>query len=436
MAGNKRITTPEKLRNLQRTLYRQAKRKPEWQAWSLQADLCRREVLEEAMSREARNRGSGGVDGYPVERMLNEWETFRKELQTELREKTYRPEAVKRVWMEKSGGGKRPLGIPTVKDRVVQTALVILLEPIFEADFHPESHAYRPGRKQQDAVTSIETGILSGLDYALDADLSGYFDTIDHRRLMKLVRKRISDGSILRLIGQILRAPVVEEGESDKQRVIPNVGRGVPQGGVISPLLSNLYLNEFDHAVNSVRGINAKMIRYADDFVILTKSWNVSEIRQRVRAWLERTNLRLNEEKTCEIDLNAEDMKFLGFSIRKRKSWKSGKRYVHVEAHRQSRRRLHDAIREELNHWTTWRDATEAVERVNRITRGWANYFHYGSSTKVFNTEKRWLEERLRTWLVKKHRGRTGRKGRYTTYPSDRLYQEYGLYQLPCWKNR
>lgn len=218
--------------------------------------------------------------------------------------------------------------------------------------------------------------------------------------------------------------------------MIPNAGRGVPQGGVISPLLSNLYLDALDHAVNSVRGINAKMVRYADDFVILTKSWNVSEVRQRIRAWLERAGLKLNEEKTREVDLNVEDMKFLGFSIRRRESWKSGKRYVHVEPHRQSRRRFRQAIGEELNHWTTWRDVTETTARVNRIARGWANYFHYGSSTKVFNTEKRWLEERLRTWLVKKHRGRSGRKGRYTTYPSDRLYQEYGLYPMPCWKKR
>lgn len=199
MADENQIRTPNKLRNLQRTLYRQAKEKPTWRAWSLYGDLCRREVLEEAMGRVARNRGSCGVDGYSVKRMQSEWETFRDCLQTELQEKTYRPEAVLRVWIDKPDGGDRPLGIPTVKDRVVQAALVILLEPIFEADFHPESHAYRPGRKQQDAVTSIVAGILSGLDHALDADLSGYFDTIEHRRLIKLVRKRVSDGSILKL---------------------------------------------------------------------------------------------------------------------------------------------------------------------------------------------------------------------------------------------
>ena len=436
MADESRIRTPEKLRNLQRTLYRQAKSKPKWKAWSLYGDLCRSDVLEEAMRRVAKNRGSSGVDGYSVDRMLNEREAFRDQLQTELREKTYRPEAVLRVWIDKPDGGKRPLGIPTMKDRVVQAALVILLEPIFEADFHPESHAYRPGRRQQDAVTSIVMGILSGLDYALDADLSGYFDTIDHRRLIKLVRKRVSDGSILKLIKQILRAPVVEVDSKGKRRVIPNAGRGVPQGGVISPMLSNLYLDALDHAVNSVRGINTKMVRFADDFVILTKSWNLAEVRQRTGAWLARAGLKLNEGKTREIDLNIPLVSAAMDTVRRRVSWKSGKRYVHVEPHRKSRKRFHEAIREELNHWTTWRDVTEAVEGVNRIARGWANYFHYGSSTKVFTNEKRWLEERLRTWLVKKHRGRAGRKGRYTTFPSKRLYEEYGLYPMPCRKAR
>ena len=436
MADESRIRTPDKLWDLQRTLYRQAKKKPKWRAWSLYGDLCRSDVLEEAMKGVARNSGSCGVDGYSVERMRSDWEGFRDALQTELREKTYHPEAVLRVWIDKPGGGKRPLGIPTVKDRVVQAALVLLLEPIFEADFHSESHAYRPGRSQQDAVTSIVRGVLSGLDHALDADLSGYFDTIDHRRLLRLVRKRVSDGTILKLIKQMLRAPVVEVDENGKRRIVPSTGQGVPQGGVISPLLSNLYLNALDHAVNSVRGINAKMVRYADDIVILTKSWNLPEVRHRTKVWLERVGLRLNEEKTRAVDLDHEEMKFLGFSIRRRVSWKSGKRYVHVEPHRQSRKRFHEAIREELNHWTTWRDATEAVGRVNRIVRGWGNYFHYGSSTKVFTTEKRWLEERLRTWLVKKHRGRSGRKGRYTTYPSERLYEEYGLYALPCWMKR
>ncbi len=243
MADGNQIKTPEKLRNLQRTLYRQAKGKPKWKAWSLYGDLCRSDVLEEAMKRVAGNRGSSGVDGYSVDRMQGEWETFRDNLQKELREKTHRPEPVLRVWIDKPDGGKRPLGIPTVKDRVVQTALVILLEPIFEADFHPESHAYRPGRQQQDAIDSIVKGIRGGLD----------------------------------------------------------------------------------HAVNSVGEVRLRMVRYADDFVILTKRCHLAEVRRRTRAWLERAGLQLNEEKTGEVDLNGEEMKFLGFSIRRRKSWRSGK---------------------------------------------------------------------------------------------------------------
>ncbi|MEO0415949.1 MAG: group II intron reverse transcriptase/maturase [Verrucomicrobiota bacterium] len=435
MADESQILTPVKLRNLQRTLYRKAKNSPKWKAWSLYSELFRRDVIEEAMRRVSRNRGSYGVDGYTLSQMHENWDGFLGQLQRELKEKTYRPQAVRRVWIDKADGGKRPLGIPTVKDRVVQTALVILIEPIFEADFHSESYAYRPRRRQQHAVQSIVDGILGGLNHVLDADLSGYFDTIDHRRLMKLVSKRVSDGSILKLIKRILRTPVVETICGRRQRIEANTGKGVPQGGVISPLLSNLFLNKLDHAVNNLR-ISAKLVRYADDFVILTTRRNRPELRCRVADWIGKVGLTLNERKTSEINVDRESMEFLGFRIAKRTSWKSGKRYVHVEPSMKSRKRFHESIREELNHWTTWRDADEVTMRVNRIIRGWSQYFHFGNSSKVFACERFWLEERLRTWLIKKHRGRSGRKGRYTTYPTDRLYGEYQLYQLPLTVNR
>jgi RNA-directed DNA polymerase len=238
--------TEQGVGKLQRTLYRQAKKNPKWRAWSLYGDVCRREVLEAALEQVMENRGAPGVDGErwePLKADRDLRERWLAELEGELRRKEYRASPVRRVYILKENGKKRPLGIPTIRDRVVQTAVVLLLEPVFEADFHENSFAYRPKRRAQQAVEVIRKALLRGRREVVDADLSGYFDTIPHAGLMRLVKGRVSDGSILKLIKGWLRAPVVEEDpESGRTQVTKN-RCGTPQGGVISPLLANLYLD-------------------------------------------------------------------------------------------------------------------------------------------------------------------------------------------------
>lgn len=429
MAG-KQILTHDNVRKLQRTLYQQAKKKPKWRAWSLYSELSRKEFVEEAMSRILSNRGGSGVDGYTVEAMLENWDLFRDNLQEELRGKTYRPCPVKRISIPKSNGGERQLGIPTVKDRVVQMILALVIEPIFEADFHDESYGYRRGRKASDAIASISGSLYFGKTTVIEADLSSYFDTIDHKRLLKLVKRRVSDGAVLGLLKAFLRVPVVEVKSDGKRKTIPNRRQGVPQGGVISPLLANLYLDRLDHAVNKLDPKRVKMVRYADDFVILVKGGHEEELLERVETWLNRAGLKLNRSKTKVTDVSQRGkVEFLGFEISERRSATTGNRYIHRRPSRKSRQRYRDRIREELHHWSTWQETEIVVARVNRITRGWGNYFQTGHSPDDFRSLNHWLENRLRIWLSKKHKLRS--KSRYVTYSDSFLHEELGLCKLP-----
>lgn len=439
--ADKQILTHYKVRKLQRTLYQQAKSNPTWKAWSLYADLCRKEFIEEAMSRILINKGGSGVDGYTVYAMEAEWETFRDSLQQELLEKTYKPSSVRCVVIPKANGGERRLGIPTVKDRVVQMILVLLLEPIFEADFHDESYGYRRGKKATDAVESISKSLYFGKPIAIEADLSQYFDTIDHQRLMKLIKGRVSDGAIHSLIKRFLESPVREEDNNGKHRTLPKNKKGVPQGGVISPLLANLYLDRLDKAVNSLDPSNVKMIRYADDFVILVKDGLEQLMLDRVQAWLQKAGLELNLEKTKITDTRSDKgghqvgkVEFLGFELSERHSQTTGRRYIHCQASKKSQQRFRDKIRAELNHWSTWRSSEEMIKRVNRITRGWGNYYHYGNSCETFKQLNHWLRNRLRIWLAAKHKSL--KVSKYKDYPDALLLEEMCLAQLeqkPHW---
>jgi group II intron reverse transcriptase/maturase len=427
-----RVSKSPKVRKLQRTLYQQAKKNPKWKAWSLYSDLCRPEFIEEAMSRVLENKGSSGVDGYTVEAMKEQWDEFRDSLQKELLEKAFRPSPVRRVSIPKDNGGTRKLGIPTVRDRVVQMVLVLLLEPIFEADFHDESYAYRRGKKPTEAIESISKALYFGKTMVIEADLSQYFDTIDHARLMKLIKGRVSDGAILALIKLFLEVPVIEENENGKKKTIPNENKGVPQGGVISPLLANLYLDKLDKAVNSLDPSHIKMIRYADDFVILLKDGLEKVMLERLKNWLERAGLKLNLSKTKTTDTREKGkIEFLGFELSERTSARRGNRYIHCQPSKKSRRKFRDKIRKELNHWTKWRSTEETVKRVNRITRGWGNYFHHGNSSAVFSSTNNWLYQRIRIWLRKKHHGQNVVKSMYVRFPMEMLSSELGVYALP-----
>lgn len=423
--------TPQKIRNLQRTLYRQAKGNPKWKAWSLYGDLCRRNILEYALKRVIDNAGAPGVDGVSVESLKNNAdrrEEFLENLQNELKEKRYKPSAVRRVYIPKANGKLRPLGIPTVKDRVVQTAAKLLLEPIFEADFHSNSFAYRPQKNAHQALEAIGKGLLSGRTEVVDADLSKYFDTIPHRELLKQVKRRVSDGAILKLIRAWLRAPIVEEdADSGKRKNLPNK-RGTPQGGVISPLLANLYLDDLDNKVNNECELKPIMVRYADDLVILCRKGQGPGLKERLSKYLAKKELELNQEKTRIIDSMGEAFSFLGFQINWRKNPRTGKNYPHTEPSPGARQKLRDKIRGLLNHWTLHHRVEDAVSEINQIVRGWSEYYHYAHSSRVFSSMQSWLNNRLNRWVWRKHKCR---KGLWKDSMSKKISEQYGLYKLP-----
>ena len=427
-------TVPETatgIRKLQRTLYRQAKSKPKWKAWSLYGEVCRQEVLEAALWQVIANGGAPGVDGVEV-RWLKEDNGQRKQwltrLEEELREKAYKPSPVRRVYIPKADGKQRPLGIPTVRDRVVQTAVVILLLPIFEADFHENSYAYRPKRRAQQAIDAIKTALISGRGEVVDADLSGYFDSIPHAELLRLVKGRVSDGSVLKLIKGWLRAPIVEEDpKTGIKRKVKN-RCGTPQGGVVSPLLANLYLDGLDKAVNGGRHMKAVMVRFADDFVILCRKGQGAEMKRQLGSWLERRKLRLNEKKTRIVDFARESFEFLGFRLESRKA-RSGKSYPHCEPSAKSCNKLREAIREQTGRDTLWKSSEEVFAAVNQRLRGWIGYFHYANSTRVFDKMQWSTRERLRRWLWKKHARTKALYG--PAYRDESLHDHYGLIRFP-----
>jgi group II intron reverse transcriptase/maturase len=430
-----RITTPPKVQKLQRTLYRKAKAEPGYRFFSLYGELLRKDLLSKAMSSVAHNHGAAGIDGQECAVFLasdEAWEQWLGALQEELRARQYRPSPVRRVYIPKSDGKLRPLGIPTVKDRVVQTAVALLLLPILEADSHPNSYAYRPNRGAHDAMDAIKRGLLTGRTEVIDADLSGYFDSIPHGPLMRLVAKRVSDGSILSLIRGWLRAPIIEPpgkggggggGGGGANRC------GTPQGGVISPLLANLYLSRLDWDVNERCELKPVMVRYADDFVILARPGQAAGLLERLTAWLNRRGLKLNETKTRLVDIRREGIRFLGFGL----TWRRGRRgrnYPHVEPHAKSLTKLREGLREILNHGTLWKPCEMVVGQMNRRLKGWAGYFHYGNSTQAMGWAEESARRRLRRWLWRKH---GCNHGLWEHYTNEDLHDRLGLYRMPQW---
>jgi RNA-directed DNA polymerase len=427
------IKTSPKVRKLQRVLYRKAKAEPHWRFYSLYGELYRRDVLSDALDQVIANGGVPGVDGYEVETLAKDpavREAWLLALVEELRTKRYRPSPVLRVyiWKDQAKTKRRALGIPTVKDRVVQSAAAIVLQPIWEADFHDHSYAYRPKRRTQQAMDKVKEALLNGKVEVVDADLSSYFDLIPHRQLLRQVAKRVSDGSVLRLIKAWLRAPIVEEDRTTgRRKVLPN-RCGTPQGGVISPVLANLYLNDLDHAVNDQCEQKPTMVRYADDLLILCKPGQGAGLQMRLKRWLDARQLKLNEEKTRLVDTRQEAFEFLGFVVAWRQGLRSKRWYPHVEPSAKSQAKLRDKVRAVLEVRTRNQAAVAVIRKVNQITRGWATAFHYGNSTHVFGKQQAFVRNRLRRWLWRKY-SRT--HGLFEFFTDDRLHGQYKLWNWP-----
>jgi RNA-directed DNA polymerase len=426
MVAAMQTRTPLKVRSLQRMLCMKAKGNSRWRAWSLYGELCRLDVLQEALKTVIGNAGAPGEDGITTKIVKDRSEVFLKELQQQLIERSYRPRPVLRVWIPKDAGKERPIGISTVKDRVVQSALVMLLQPVFEADFHPKSFGYRPKRNAHQAMDAVTRALMSERTEVIDADLSGYFDTIPWDQLMGLLARRVSDGAILRLIKLFLRAPIIDERSG--KRTIHSSHSGVPQGGPLSPLLSNIYLNDLDHKVNNDRELETTLVRYADDMVALCRPGKGQEVYKRLQEYLRRKGLTLNKAKTRMLDAYQQRFRFVGFETSMRKSGRTKWFYTHVEPSRKARRKVRDAVRAVMNHRTLWQSEAQSIKRVNRIVRGWVSYFHYGNCSKVLGHVRAWLEQHVRKWLWKKHNRKSGR---YTYFTDQRLYGSYGLWKMP-----
>ncbi len=431
------LLTPGKIRTLQRKLYYKAKLEPSFRFYALYDKIYRPDILSHAYHLVRSNKGAPGIDGVSFASIeAGEGERhFLQELQGELESRSYHSQAVRRVWIPKPDGSERPLGIPTIRDRVVQMAAKLIIEPIFEADFCDTSYGFRPKRSAHDAADAVAESLLRRHCHVIDADLSKYFDTIPHAKLLAVVAERISDGGILWLIKQWLKAAVVEECEDGKRRTIGG-GKGnrlgTPQGGVISPLLANLYLHLLDRIWERhdlVKRYGARIVRYADDLVILCTG-SVSQPLRMLREVLELLDLRLNETKTSIVNAYKESFDFLGFSFRLRKSRKSGKFYPHVEPSKRSVKRVKARMKILTDRKRTPIPLEDLVLEVNRNLRGWSGYFHYRNSTAVFGHVKWHVEERMRTHLRRRFK-LASRAQAYHHLPTSKLYGRFGLFKLP-----
>jgi len=427
------LEPPEKVRKLQTALPAKAKAASPYRFYLLYDKLYREDVLAFAYRICRTNGGASGVDppgfedieAYGVERWLGE-------LAQELRSKTYRPPAVRRVWIPKPDGKQRPLGVPTVKARVVQTAAVLVLEPIFEADLPPEQYAYRPQRSALDAVRRVHSLLNTGHTQVVDADLSGYFDSLPHTELMKSVARRISDRHVLHLIKMWLEMPVEEEDERGrKRRTTRNKDehRGTPQGAPISPLLTNLYMRRFVlgwKQLGHEQRLRAFLVNYADDFVICCRG-TAQQATTAMRNMMARLKLTVNEAKTRICRVPDEAFDFLGYTIGRCYSTQTGRSYIGTRPSRKRIARLCQAVSEMTQRRWLGLDVQERVTHLNRMLVGWANYFCLGPVSRAYRAIDAHVRHRLRWWLCGKHKV----AGRGTArYPDEYLYDVLGLVRL------
>lgn len=427
------LTPPETVQTLQTTLHTKAKESPSRRFHALYDKVYRKDFLRHAYDRCKANGGAPGVDGQTFEDIEAQGlEPWLDDLAEQLRKRTYRPSAVRRVYIPKPDGKERPLGIPTIRDRVAQMAAVLVMGPILEADFPPEQYAYRADRSALDAVQEVQRLLRAGYTEVVDADLSGYFDSIPHAELMKSVSRRVSDGAFLALVKMWLEMPVEESDERGRvRRTTRNQDdhRGTPQGAPISPLLANLYMRRFVLGWKQAAerdGLRAAIVNYADDFVICCRT-GAAEAMDRMRSMMTRLNLTVNEHKTRLCRLPEKTFDFLGYTFGRHYSPRTGAAYIGPKPSPKKVSRLCQEISELTSRKWTWLSVEEQVQRLNTKLRGWSNYFRLGTRSRAYRRIDYHAQTRLRSWLCAK----TGRPGIGTrAYSNQMLYGQLDLIQL------